>query len=59
MIPSLAREPRSRDQIATAIDIVHDVLGETALGAYLYGSAVAAVSVPRATLTSWSSAAGR
>jgi predicted nucleotidyltransferase len=40
MTPYLTREPRSRAQIATAIDIVRDVLGDTVLGAYLYGSAV-------------------
>lgn len=41
MTPSLAREPRSREQIATAINVVRDVLGDAALAAYLYGSAVA------------------
>jgi predicted nucleotidyltransferase len=41
MTPSLAHEPRSRDQIAAVIDIVRDVLGDAALAAYLYGSAVA------------------
>jgi predicted nucleotidyltransferase len=40
MTPSLAREPRSRDQIAATTDIVRDVLGDVALAAYLYGSAV-------------------
>jgi hypothetical protein len=41
MTPSLAREPRSRDQIAAATRIIRDVLGNAALAAYLYGSAVA------------------
>jgi streptomycin 3"-adenylyltransferase len=41
MISSLAHEPRSREQIAAVTDIVRDVLGDAALAAYLYGSAVA------------------
>ena len=41
MTPSLAREPRSRQQIAAATAIIRDVLGDAALAAYLYGSAVA------------------
>jgi streptomycin 3"-adenylyltransferase len=40
MTPFLAHETRSRDQITAVADIVHDVLGPAALGAYLYGSAV-------------------
>jgi streptomycin 3"-adenylyltransferase len=39
--PSLAREARSREQIAAATDIVRAILGDAALAAYLYGSAVA------------------
>ena len=50
MTPSLACEPRSRDQIAAAIDIVRNVLGDTALGAYLYGSAVAGGLRPESDL---------
>ena len=41
MIHFLANEPESCDQIAAAIDIVRDVLGEAVCAAYLYGSAVA------------------
>jgi streptomycin 3"-adenylyltransferase len=41
MPPSLAREPQSREQIAVAIAIIRDILGDAALAAYLYGSAVA------------------
>lgn len=41
MTPSLAREPRSRDQIAAATEIIRDILGNAALAVYLYGSAVA------------------
>jgi len=41
MTPSLAHEPRSRDQIAAVTEIIRDVLGDAALAAYLYGSAVA------------------
>jgi hypothetical protein len=41
MTPSLAHEPRSRDQIVAVTDIIRDVLGNAALSAYLYGSAVA------------------
>lgn len=41
MTPSLAGEPRSRKQIAAATDIIRDILGDAALAAYLYGSAVA------------------
>ena len=40
MTPFLEHEPRSREQIAAVIAIVHDVLGNAALAAYLYGSAV-------------------
>ena len=50
MIPSLACEPRSRDQIAASIDIVRDVLGGTALAACLYGSAVAGGLRPNSDL---------
>jgi predicted nucleotidyltransferase len=41
MTPFLKREPRSCEQIAAATAIVRDVLGDAALAAYLYGSAVA------------------
>jgi predicted nucleotidyltransferase len=41
MTPFLKHEPRSREQIAAATAIVRDVLGDAALAAYLYGSAVA------------------
>jgi predicted nucleotidyltransferase len=34
MTPSLAHEPRSRDQIAAATNIIRDVLGNAALAAY-------------------------
>lgn len=40
MTPSLAHEPRSREQIAAAADIIRHVLGDAVLAAYLYGSAV-------------------
>jgi streptomycin 3"-adenylyltransferase len=41
MTPSLAHEPRSREQIAATTDLVRDVLGAAALASYLYGSAMA------------------
>jgi predicted nucleotidyltransferase len=41
MTSFLTREPRSREQIAAATDIIRDILGDAALAAYLYGSAVA------------------
>ena len=41
MTPSLAREPRARNQIAAATEIIRDILGNAALAVYLYGSAVA------------------
>jgi len=41
MTPSLAHEPRSREQISATTGIVRDVLGASVLAAYLYGSAVA------------------
>jgi predicted nucleotidyltransferase len=41
MTPFLKHEPRAREQIAASTAIVHDVLGDAALAAYLYGSAVA------------------
>jgi predicted nucleotidyltransferase len=41
MTPHLAHEPLSREQIVAATNIVSDVLGASALGVYLYGSAVA------------------
>jgi predicted nucleotidyltransferase len=41
MTPFLEHEPRSREQIAAAAAIARDVLGDAALAAYLYGSAVA------------------
>jgi predicted nucleotidyltransferase len=41
MTPSLAHEPRSRDQIAAAIDVVRAVLGDSVIAAYLCGSAAA------------------
>jgi streptomycin 3"-adenylyltransferase len=41
MTPSLPHEPRSRQQIAAAIDLVREVLGDAVLAAYLYGSAIA------------------
>ena len=40
MTPSLAHEPRSRNQIVAVTEIVRDVLGDAAVAAYLYGSAV-------------------
>ena len=50
MTPSLAREPRSRDQIAATAQIVRDILGDAVLGAYLYGSAVAGGLRPHSDL---------
>jgi streptomycin 3"-adenylyltransferase len=50
MTPPLAREPRSRQQIAAATDIIRDVLGDAALAAYLYGSAVAGCLRPNSDL---------
>ncbi len=41
MTPFLSHEPRSRDQIAAATDILRHTLGDAALAVYLYGSAVA------------------
>jgi predicted nucleotidyltransferase len=41
MTPSLALDVRSREQVTAATEIVRDILGEAALAAYLYGSAVA------------------
>lgn len=41
LTPFLTREPRSREQIAAATTIILDILGDAALAAYLYGSAVA------------------
>jgi len=41
MMPSLAHEPRSREQIVAVTEIVRDVLGDSAVAAYRYGSAVA------------------
>lgn len=41
MTPFLAGEARSQKQVAASIDVVRDILGESALAAYLYGSAVA------------------
>lgn len=40
MTPFLQHEPRSCEQIAAATAIVQDILGNDALAAYLYGSAV-------------------
>jgi predicted nucleotidyltransferase len=40
MTPSLAHEPRSREQTTATTAIVRDVLGTAVLGTYLYGSAV-------------------
>jgi streptomycin 3"-adenylyltransferase len=50
MTPSLAREPRSRDQIAATTCTVRDILGDAVLGAYLYGSAVAGGLHPHSDL---------
>lgn len=41
MTPSVALEPRSRDQIVAVTEIVREVLGDAVVAAYLYGSAVA------------------
>lgn len=41
MTPSLVHEPRSSEQIVAAIEIVREVLGDAAVAAYLFGSAVA------------------
>jgi streptomycin 3"-adenylyltransferase len=40
MTPYLAHEPLSREQVAAVTGIVGNVLGDGALGVYLYGSAV-------------------
>lgn len=40
MTPTLELEPRSREQIAAVANILRDVLGEAAIAAHLYGSAV-------------------
>lgn len=49
-MPSLAREERSREQIASATGIVRAVLGDAALAVYLYGSAVAGTLRPDSDL---------
>lgn len=50
MTPSLAHEPRSREQIVAVTKIARDVLGDDAVAAYLYGSAVAGGLRPNSDL---------
>ncbi|WP_205215846.1 aminoglycoside adenylyltransferase family protein [Azospirillum brasilense] len=50
MIPPLAHEPRSCEQTVAAAAFVRDVLGGSALAAYLYGSAVAGALRPNSDL---------
>ena len=50
MTPTLELEPRSREQIATVTNILQEVLGDAAIAAYLYGSAVAGGLRPHSDL---------